>query len=142
MRRFLSNYFDLLFSVVQTEKQSLRSQCEALQQEQVISNEENSRLALRTHELEKENAALRGRTEEAVHRGKLDASNVRVEMLRERGDIERERDRLHSQLQGFHSYATSDPVSTRMGDRLWTGKPFWYVTSQLGQLSLSSLRGR
>jgi len=29
-----------------------------------------------------------------------------------------------------------------MGDRLWTGKPFRYVTSQLGQLSLSSLRGR
>ena len=23
-----------------------------------------------------------------------------------------------------------------MGDRLWTGKPFRYVTSQLGQLSL------
>ena len=40
------------------------------------------------------------------------------------------------------SCATSDPVSTWMGDRLWTGKPFRYVTSQLGQLSLSSLRGR
>ena len=26
-----------------------------------------------------------------------------------------------------------------MGDRLWTGKLFRYVTSQLGQLSLSSL---
>jgi len=34
----------------------------------------------------------------------------------------------------------SDPVSTRMGDCLWTGKPFRYVTSQLGQLSLSSLQ--
>jgi len=29
-----------------------------------------------------------------------------------------------------------------MGDRMWTGKPFRYVTSQLGQLSLSSLWGR
>ena len=37
-------------------------------------------------------------------------------------------------LIGFdqRSCATSDPVSTRMGDRLWTGKPFRYVTSQLG----------
>ena len=26
----------------------------------------------------------------------------------------------------------TDPVSTRMGDRLWTGKPFEYVISQLG----------
>jgi len=30
-------------------------------------------------------------------------------------------------------------VNTWMGDRLWTGKPFLYVTSQL---SLSSLPGR
>jgi len=28
-----------------------------------------------------------------------------------------------------------------MGDRLWAGKPSQYVTSQLGQLSLPSLRG-
>jgi len=89
--------------VTQTEKQSLRSQCESLQHEQSISNKENSRLLLHTHELEKENSALRGRAEEAVHRGKLDVSNVRVEMLRERGDIERERDKLHSQLQGYSS---------------------------------------
>ena len=29
-----------------------------------------------------------------------------------------------------------------MGDRLRAGIPSWYVTSQLGQLSLASLRGR
>ena len=40
------------------------------------------------------------------------------------------------------SIPCSSTVSTRMGDRLWTGKPFRYVTSQLGQLSLSSLWGR
>jgi len=34
------------------------------------------------------------------------------------------------------SCATSDPVSSRMGDHLWAGKPSQYVTSQLGQLSL------
>jgi len=28
------------------------------------------------------------------------------------------------------------PRSTRMGDHLWAGKPSWYVTSQLAQLSL------
>jgi len=35
-----------------------------------------------------------------------------------------------------HSCTTSDLVSTRMGDRLWTIKPSRYVTSQLGRLSL------
>ena len=34
------------------------------------------------------------------------------------------------------SCATSDQVDTRMGDRLWSGKPSRYVTSQLGQLSI------
>ena len=33
------------------------------------------------------------------------------------------------------------PVSTWMGDRLRVGIPSRYVTSQLGQLSLESLRG-
>jgi len=33
-------------------------------------------------------------------------------------------------------------VSTWMGDCLPADKPFWYVTSRLGQLSLLSLRGR
>jgi len=32
------------------------------------------------------------------------------------------------------------PVST--GDHLWVGAPPWYVNSQLGQLSLASLRHR
>ena len=36
----------------------------------------------------------------------------------------------------------SGPVSTGMGDRLWAGIPSRYVTSQLGQLSLASLRAR
>jgi len=40
------------------------------------------------------------------------------------------------------SYPTSGPVSTWMGDRLWAGIPSRYVTSQLGQLSIASLRDR
>jgi len=40
------------------------------------------------------------------------------------------------------SSRTSGPVSTAMGDRLRAGIPSRYVTSQLGQLSLASLRGR
>jgi len=40
------------------------------------------------------------------------------------------------------SLRTLGPVSTRMGDRLRAGIPSRYVTSQLVQLSLASLRGR
>ena len=37
---------------------------------------------------------------------------------------------------------TSGPVSTWTGDHLQAGIPSLYVTSQLGHLSLASLRGR
>jgi coiled-coil domain-containing protein 41 len=84
---------------LETEKQSLKTQHEAVHRELAIATDENTRLSARVHELEKENVALRSRAEETVHRSKLDVSNVRVEMLRERGDVERERDRLGSQLQ-------------------------------------------
>jgi len=40
------------------------------------------------------------------------------------------------------SYCTSNPVSTGMGDHLQAGVPSRYVTSQLDQLGLASLRGR
>ena len=39
----------------------------------------------------------------------------------------------------YGSCATSDPVSTRMGDCLWTGKQSRYETSQLGRLSLHAV---
>ena len=39
-------------------------------------------------------------------------------------------------------YETITSISTWMGDRLWAGIPSWYVTSQPGQLSLASHRGR
>jgi len=32
----------------------------------------------------------------------------------------------------IHIAATSDPVSTKMVDSLWAGKPSWYVTSHPG----------
>ena len=40
------------------------------------------------------------------------------------------------------SKRTSGPVTTGIGDRLRVGIPSRAVTSQLGQLSLASLRGR
>jgi len=44
-----------------------------------------------------------------------------------------------------NALALIDVVALRqisMGDRLWTGKPSWYVTSQLGRLSLLPSVGR
>ena len=35
-----------------------------------------------------------------------------------------------------NQYLSYSPYFTRMGDRLWAGKPSRYVTNQLGRLSL------
>ena len=91
---------------MQTEKQSLKTQYDAMHRELSNASDENSRLATRLHELETELTAVRSRLEETTHRCKLEVSNVRVEMLRERGDVERDRDRLNAQLQGWFHFET------------------------------------
>jgi len=45
-------------------------------------------------------------------------------------------------LASINSCATSDSVSIRMGDRLWTGIPSRHVTRQLGRLGLLPSVGR
>lgn len=55
----------------------------------------------RMHELEKENIALKNRADEVTHKSKLDMTNIRMETLQERGEIDRERDRLTNLVEGF-----------------------------------------
>ena len=49
---------------------------------------------------------------------------------------------LGSVVQWLGHQTCGHQVSTRMGDRLWAGKPSRYVTSHIGQFSLPSLWGR
>jgi len=59
------------------------------------------------------------------------------------GVVVRELDLLSTDCEFHSQQCTAGLVlSTWMGDRLWAGKPSPYVTSHLGQLSLSCLRGR
>lgn len=55
----------------------------------------------RMHELEKENIALKNRADEVTHKSKLDMTNIRMETLQERGELDRERDRLTNLVEGF-----------------------------------------
>jgi len=47
----------------------------------------------------------------------------------------------HACAVGLQCGIVSHEFSTWMGDCLQAGIPSWYVTSQLGQLSLASVRG-
>ena len=52
------------------------------------------------HDLEKENIVLKNRVEESSHKGKVELTNLKMDMLKERGDMERQRDKLINQLEG------------------------------------------
>lgn len=79
---------------IETERQSLKTQCDNFQRELTLANDHQSHLMSRMHELEKENIALKNRADEVTHKSKLDMTNIRMGMLQDRGELDRERDRL------------------------------------------------
>ena len=85
----------------QTERESLKLQCDNLQKELTSTSDLHNQLTSRVHELEKDNIILKNRAEEVTHKSKVEVTNLKMEMLRERGDLERERDRLKNEVEGM-----------------------------------------
>ncbi|XP_064633317.1 centrosomal protein of 83 kDa-like [Lineus longissimus] len=88
---------------LQTERDSLRAQLDSVTRELTNYSDENNRLTSRVHELEKENIVLRNRVDELSHRGKVDMTNLRMEMMKSNGELERERDKLQSEVEDLQS---------------------------------------
>ena len=84
----------------QTEKESLRLQVNSLQRELRDSNEQLTQMSTRLHDFEKENIVLKNRSEEVTHRSRVELTNLKMDMLKERGDLERQRDRLTGDIEG------------------------------------------
>lgn len=79
---------------LQVECESLRKQVEQLQRDLASSGDTHNKLTSNIHELEKENTLLKNRVDEVTHKSKVEATNVKMDMLKQRGDLERERDKL------------------------------------------------
>ena len=73
---------------------------EQLQRDLAGTGDTHNKLTSRIHELERDNVQLKNRVDEAVHKNKVDLTNLRMEMLKQRGDLERERDKLANQIEG------------------------------------------
>ena len=98
---FLSRIWNTIWIYFsKTEKQSLKAQYESLQRECSLTSDHQNHLVSRNHDIEKENLTLKNRMEEVSHKSKLEVTNIKMEMLRERGELERERDRLRNQIEG------------------------------------------
>lgn len=71
-----------------------------LQKELASSQDEQRILNNKIHDLERQNSELRGQLEEAIHQKKLELTNARMEAVKIRGELEREKDALLSEFEG------------------------------------------
>nr|XP_022301785.1 centrosomal protein of 83 kDa-like isoform X1 [Crassostrea virginica] len=79
---------------LETERESLRHQLDQLQRDLALTGDTHNKLTGQIHELEKENAVCRNKVEEITHKNKVDLTNLKMDMLKQRGELERERDKL------------------------------------------------
>ncbi|XP_061187305.1 centrosomal protein of 83 kDa-like [Saccostrea echinata] len=79
---------------LETERESLRRQLDQLQRDLALTGDTHNKLTGQIHELEKENAVYKNKLEELTHKNKVDLTNLKMEMLKQRGELERERDKL------------------------------------------------
>lgn len=88
---------------LQTERESLQRQCENLQRELSASSDLHTQLTGKVHDLEKENIILKNRADEVTHKSKVELTNLKMSLVKERGDMERQRDKLKNEVEEVRS---------------------------------------
>ncbi|XP_067284253.1 centrosomal protein of 83 kDa isoform X1 [Pseudorasbora parva] len=88
---------------LEAEKQSIRMQLDRTESELRLSQEQNTLLTGKLHKAEREINSLSSQVEEMKHTHKLELSNVKLEGVRAKGEIERDRDTLQCQVEGLQS---------------------------------------
>ena len=87
----------------ETARESLKLRVDSLQTELSSSTDEQSRVTTRVHELEKDAVQLKRRTDEVTHRSKVEMATLKMDLMKERGELERERDRQCNQIEELTS---------------------------------------
>ncbi len=90
-----------MYCCLQTERESLKMQCDNLQRELASTSDLHNQLTSRVHELEKDNIILKNRADEVTHKSKVEITNLKMDVLKERGDLQRSRDTLKNHLEGM-----------------------------------------
>uniref|UniRef100_A0A4W4F7N3 Uncharacterized protein n=1 Tax=Electrophorus electricus TaxID=8005 RepID=A0A4W4F7N3_ELEEL len=86
---------------LESEKQSLRMQLERMDKELRSTQEQNTLLTGKLHKAERESNALNSQVEGMRHTHKLELANVKLECVKARGEVERERDTLQARVEGL-----------------------------------------
>ena len=94
---FSTNELDLCS---QAERESLRRQVENLSRDLSCTGDTHNKLTVKIHELEKESMVYKNRLDEVSHKSKVELTNMKMDMLKQRGDLERDRDKLANLVEG------------------------------------------
>ncbi|XP_053497840.1 centrosomal protein of 83 kDa isoform X1 [Ictalurus furcatus] len=88
---------------LESEKQSVCMQLDRVEKDLRLSHEQNAVLTGKLHKAEREINALNSQVEEIKHAHRLELANVKMEYLKARGEVERERDKLQTQVESLQS---------------------------------------
>lgn len=107
---------------LEAERESLRKQVEQLQRDLAATGDTHNKQTGRIHELEKDNVILKNKVDEAVHKNKVEITNQKMDMLKQRGELERERDKLANVIEDLQTKLeifkhTSDQQSRSLTDK-------------------------
>lgn len=84
----------------QVERESLKRQTEAFQRDASSHGAELSKLRGNVYDLERELTACKGQSEEASHKAQVQLSDLKLDMVRQRGELEKDRDKLANLVDG------------------------------------------
>lgn len=81
----------------------MRLRLERMESELHLTQEENSQLNGRRHKAEGEVNSLTLQIESLKHSHKMEVAGIKLECVRSKGELERERDTLQGQIDGKHT---------------------------------------
>ncbi|XP_066526075.1 centrosomal protein of 83 kDa isoform X2 [Hoplias malabaricus] len=85
---------------LESEKQSVRLQLERVEKELHSTQEQNTLITSKLHKAEREINTLVSQVEGMKHTHKLELANVKLECVKARGEVERERDTFQAHVEG------------------------------------------
>jgi hypothetical protein len=89
----------LIEKLIQSEKESLKQQVDNSYKETVNLNETLANNIRKLHDLERENTSIKLSFDEVQHNCKKDVSNLKLEMVKEKGDHNRAKEALNNQIE-------------------------------------------
>ena len=64
------------------------------------SLELNTELTGKIHQLERDNLILKNNAEEVTHKSKVEVTDLKMQMLKERGELDRQKDQYANEVEG------------------------------------------